>query len=64
MSKNKPKLPKSGGAQKALDAIKKMRNQQPSDRLVKIISEYGNDVSAEKDNGSKKTPIAAKDLEI
>ncbi|MFP5520648.1 MAG: hypothetical protein ACLGGX_12145 [Bdellovibrionia bacterium] len=64
MSKNTPKLPKSGGAQRALDTIKKLRNQQPSDRLVKIISEYGNDVPAEKDNGSKKPPVAAKDLEI
>lgn len=64
MSKNTPKLPKSGGAEKALDTIKKIRNQQPSDRLVKIISEYGNDVPAEKDDSSKKPPVAAKDMEM
>lgn len=64
MSKNTPKLPKSGGAEKALDTIKKLRKQQPSDRLVKIISEYGNDVPAEKDDSSKKPPVAAKDMEM
>lgn len=46
MSNNNPKLPKSGGAKKALDAIKRFRNQQPTKRLVEIISKYGNDVAA------------------
>lgn len=41
MSNNNPKLPKSGGAKKAMDVIKKFRNQQPTKRLVEIISEYG-----------------------
>ena len=45
MSNNTPKLPKTGGAEKAAEAIKKFRNQQPSDRLVKIISEYSSDVA-------------------
>lgn len=64
MSKNVPKLPKSGGAKKAQDAIRKIRNQQPSDRLVEIISEYRNDIQDDNDKNTKKTPIAAKDMEI
>ena len=57
VAENKPKLPKSGGAKKALESIKKFRNQQPSDRLVKITSEYGQNV--------KKPGVAAKkDVEI
>jgi hypothetical protein len=64
MSNNTPKLPKTGGAQKATEAIKKFRNQQPSDRLVKIISEYGNEVDAEKEKASKKPAAAAKDVEL
>lgn len=64
MSKNTPKLPKSDGAKKALGAIKKFRNQQPSDRLVKIISEYGDDVQTEPDKESKKPTIAAKDMDM
>ena len=64
MSNDTPKLPKTGGAKKALEAVKKFRNQQPSDRLVKIISEYGNEVEVEKDKAPKKPSIAAKDVEL
>ena len=41
MSEEKPKLPKNGGAKRAQLAVKKIRNHQPSERLIKIISEYG-----------------------
>ncbi|MNL01762.1 hypothetical protein D3C87_1222450 [compost metagenome] len=64
MSAEKPKLPKRGGAKRALLAIKKFRNHQPSERLIKIISEYG-DVGAEVPNGeSTVEPKVAKDVEI
>ena len=43
MAKVFPKLPKLDGIEKAINAIKKNRKQQPSDRLVQIISEYGHD---------------------
>ena len=62
MFKQNPKLPKSGGAEKAVDIIKKFRNQQPSERLVKIISEY--EVNTEKEKVSKKPAVAAKDVEF
>jgi hypothetical protein len=61
MSAKRPKLPKSGGALRARQTIKKFRSQQPSDELVKIISEYGNEKNF---NESTKKPVAVKDVEI
>lgn len=61
MSINKPKLPRSGGAEKAAKVVNKFRNQKPSDNLVKIISEYGSD--SEKVKLPKPT-TAAKGVEI
>ncbi len=63
MSNNKPKLPSSGGAEKAAKAVSKFKNQQPSDQLVKIISEYGVDADTEKEKLPKPV-IAAKDVEL
>jgi hypothetical protein len=39
MKENKPKLPQSGGAKKAAQIFEETRKKQPSDKLVKIISE-------------------------
>jgi hypothetical protein len=61
MSVKSPKLPKSGGALRARQAIKKFRSIQPSDMLIKIISEYGDEKDSDK---SSKKPVAAKDVEI
>lgn len=64
MSSNNLKLPKKGGAKKAAEAIKKFRDQEPSDRLIKIISEYGNDLAVDKEPTPKRTLVAAKDTEL
>lgn len=45
MSTKHPRVPKSGGAYRALQAIKKFRSTQPSDKLVKTISEYEYEVN-------------------
>jgi hypothetical protein len=39
MQEQKPKLPQSGGSKKAVEIFEKTRKKQPSDELVKIISE-------------------------
>lgn len=62
MMNNTPKLPKAGGAQKATAAIKKFRDQKPSDRLIKIISEYDIE-NTDKEVVIRKPAIAAKDVE-
>lgn len=55
----KPKIPKHGGAQAAVNAVKKFRKQQPSEKLIKIVSEI-----PDTDNSKSKPDIAAKDSEI
>jgi len=55
----KPKLPQKGGAQRAADFFKSTRKKQPSDRLVKIISEIP-EIEVDK----PKEDRAAKDSEI
>lgn len=50
-----------GGAKKAAEDFERDRKREPSDRLVKIISEYGTPVPEDK---SKKDERAAKDVEI
>lgn len=54
----KIKLPQKGGAKKAAEIFENTRKKQPSDQLVKIISETP-DVETDKPAGR-----AAKDLEI
>lgn len=58
MSKETPKLPRKGGAQAAIAAVKKFRKQPPSERLIKIISEVP------ESEGVSKPDVAAKDAEI
>lgn len=60
MAKDNPKLPQKDGAKKAMEAVKKFRNQQPSERLIKIISE----IPEMETDKPKKPDIAARDVEI
>jgi hypothetical protein len=57
LSKYKPA--KKGGAKKAAEIFKNTRNKQPSDRLVKIISEVGVDKEE-----IKRDDKVAKDAEV
>jgi hypothetical protein len=41
MNENEVKYPKKDGAKKAAEMVDRLRKKEPSDRLVKIISEYG-----------------------
>ena len=63
MAKVFPKFPKMNGVEKAIKVVKKIRRQQPSDRLVQIISEYGHEGNLKKTDITIKTPVAAKDME-
>lgn len=40
MNQHFSKIPKLDGVKKAKEALKKFRNQKPSEKLIKIISEY------------------------
>ena len=55
------KIPASGGVERSAQILKKMRKKEPSDELVKIISEIP---ETESDKPVKKPGIAAKDLEL
>lgn len=60
MQEQKPKLPQAGGSRKAAEIFEKTRKKQPSDGLVKIISEI-----PEKEADIKpKIDRAAKDVEL
>jgi hypothetical protein len=41
MEKSKVKYPNKGGAKRAAELFEQTRKKEPSDHLVKIISEYG-----------------------
>jgi hypothetical protein len=41
MSETKVRYPKKDGAAKATEMVSRLKKKEPSDRLVKIISEYG-----------------------
>jgi hypothetical protein len=60
---NQPILrsPRKGGAKRAAENFEKDRKNEPSDELVKIISEYGTPAPEKKPH---KDDQAAKDVEI
>jgi hypothetical protein len=60
MKKQNDKLPQKGGGRKASDIFEKTRKKEPSDNLVKIISQIPENNSDKKPNYDR----AAKDLEI
>ena len=55
------KSPRKGGAKRASENFEKDRKKEPSDELVKIISEYG---LPEAEKKPRKDDQAAKDVEI
>lgn len=61
MDLSKYKSAKKGGGKKAAEIFESTRKKQPSDRLVKIISEIGQDKPEETHEKNEKV---AKDLGI
>lgn len=53
---------KKGGAKKAAETFSRDRKKEPSDRLVQIISEYGEESDSKKKD--QKDDRAAKDAEV
>ncbi len=56
------KIPRKGGAKRAAENFEKNRKKEPSDELVKIISEYGTPAPEKKPH--HKDDQAAKDVEV
>lgn len=58
MEQSKVKYPKKGGAKKVAEEFEKNRKKAPSDELVKIISEYGDEpeVQTPKKDRAAKSP--------
>lgn len=64
MDSSKYKSVPKGAGKKVAEVFKKSRNQEPSDRLVKIISEVGQEPEDKKEKPSKSNDRAARQPEV